>query len=163
MVSESRGSGAVVSKTVTVAVPVITLALEFVHSAVMVLVPELTPEASPPAVMVATEGMLDSHVSCDIPVMFSVTPLLKVPRAVYCPVCPEAETDWEPGMIVIEVKAPPAPTAPVPVTVRRAVAETMPEKPVAVAVIVVTPADTPVATPEAFTVATAGVLEIQVT
>jgi hypothetical protein len=86
MVSESRGSGAVVSRTVTVAVAETTLAFVFVHRAVTVLVPALTPDTSPVALTVATEGMLDIHVSCDMPLIFSVTPLLKVPRAINWPV-----------------------------------------------------------------------------
>jgi len=86
MVSESSGSGAVISRTVTVAVCETTLALLFVHNAVIVLVPALTPETRPVALTVATEGMLDIHASCDMPVIFSVTPLLKVPRAIYWPV-----------------------------------------------------------------------------
>ena len=63
-------------------------------------------------------------------------------------------------MIAIETSVPPAvpPLAAVAVTVAVA-----PEVPGMLAEIVVVPAPTAVAIPEAFTVATAGVLEVQVT
>jgi hypothetical protein len=47
MMSESRGSGAAVSETLTVAVAVSTLLSGLVHWAVIVLEPALTPEAIP--------------------------------------------------------------------------------------------------------------------
>ena len=52
---------------------------------------------------------------------------------------------------------------PVPVTVSVAELEISPVKPGMVAVIVVVPAESPVATPEALMVATAGALDVQVT
>src|SRR5271167_4469973 len=61
MVSESRGSGAAVSETVTVPVFDTTLPSAFVNSAVMVLVPALRPVTSPAALTVAIEGMLELH------------------------------------------------------------------------------------------------------
>jgi hypothetical protein len=67
MVSESRGSGGAVVVTVTVAVAVSTvLSAGFVNSAVMAVVPGLTPWATPlpvasPEVIEATVGMLETH------------------------------------------------------------------------------------------------------
>ena len=55
------------------------------------------------------------------------------------------------------------PVAPEPVTVRVALELVRPLKACPPAVIVVVPAPTAVAIPEAFTVATEGVLEVQVT
>jgi hypothetical protein len=69
-------------------------------------------------------------------------------------------------MMVSERMVPPLPpaTPPVdPVTVRAAVELTGPAYPVALAVMIVDPALTAVASPEALTVATEGVLEVQVT
>jgi hypothetical protein len=70
------------------------------------------------------------------------------------------------GMMVSESMLPPLPPPtppPVPVTVRSAVELTGPLYPVALAVMTAEPALTAVATPEALTVATEGVLEVQVT
>jgi hypothetical protein len=69
-------------------------------------------------------------------------------------------------MIVSERMLPPLPPATppvVPVTVRAAEELTGPLNPVALAVMIVEPALTAVATPEELTVATDGVLEAQVT
>jgi hypothetical protein len=70
-------------------------------------------------------------------------------------------TDCVPGMMASEINVPPAVVPPpVAVTVRVAVAEIDPDM---AAVIVVEPAPTAVASPEEFTVATAGALDAQVT
>jgi len=66
-------------------------------------------------------------------------------------------------MIEIEAILPPATPPPEAVTVRVALELTGPANPVAVAVIVVVPAPTAAASPEALTVATEGVLELQFT
>jgi hypothetical protein len=66
-------------------------------------------------------------------------------------------------MIASETIFPPATPPPAEVTVRVAVELTGPLNAVALAVIVVVPAPTAVASPEALTVATAGALEVQVT
>jgi hypothetical protein len=63
-------------------------------------------------------------------------------------------------MIAIEIRVPPTVPPLAAVAVNVAVALTVPG---ILAVIVVVPAPTAVAIPEAFTVATAGVLEVQVT
>ena len=61
MMSESRGSGAAVSVTATVAVADTTLASGFVHSAVIVVEPGFAPVASPEGLMLAIVGILDVH------------------------------------------------------------------------------------------------------
>jgi hypothetical protein len=68
-------------------------------------------------------------------------------------------------MIESEATLPPEepPPEPEPVTVRVALELTRPLNAVALAVILVVPAPTAVATPEALTVATEGTLEVQVT
>lgn len=87
-----------------------------------------------------------------------------VPMARNCPVSCKLPTVIELGIIVSETSTPP-PTAPcpVPVTTRVALELTGPLNAVALAVMTVVPALTPVATPEELTVATAGTLEVQVT
>ena len=76
-------------------------------------------------------------------------------------------TDCVPGMMAIEatapLAAPPLPPPEAAVTVIVALEETGPLNPVAEAVIVVEPAPTAVTMPEALTVATDGVLELQET
>jgi hypothetical protein len=66
-------------------------------------------------------------------------------------------------MMVIEAILPPATPPLEPVTVSVALEVVGPLNAAALAVIVVVPAPTAVATPEASTVATAGVVELQVT
>jgi len=68
-------------------------------------------------------------------------------------------------MTASEATADPGGTPPPlpPVTVSDAVAETTPVNPLMLAVIVVVPAETPVATPVALIVATPGTLEVHVT
>lgn len=92
IVSDSRGSGAGVSVTVTVAVFDTTEPSGFFSNAVIVVVPALTPEATPlpvesPEVTLAMVGMLDDHVICDELVTFCWRPVLpKVPSAMNWPV-----------------------------------------------------------------------------
>jgi hypothetical protein len=62
IVSESRGSGGAVDVTVTLAVAETILPSGFVHSAVMVLEPMLTPVTTPAALTVATLGMVELQV-----------------------------------------------------------------------------------------------------
>jgi hypothetical protein len=89
-----------------------------------------------------------------------------VPIARNCPVSCKLPTTIPLGMMVSERMLPPLPpeVPPVePVTVRATSELTGPLNAVAVAVIVVVPALTAVASPEALTVATEGELEVQVT
>jgi hypothetical protein len=88
-----------------------------------------------------------------------------VPIARNCPLSVKAPKTIPLGMMVSErILSPLLPPVPLePVTVRTALEEVGPLNAVAVAVIVVVPALTAVATPEALTVATAGVVEVQVT
>jgi hypothetical protein len=90
----------------------------------------------------------------------------KVPIARNCPVSPKVPKTIPLGMMVSERMLPPLPpfVPPVdPVTVKSAVELTGPAKPVALAVMIVDPALTAVATPVALTVATEGTVELQVT
>jgi hypothetical protein len=89
-----------------------------------------------------------------------------VPIARNCPLWVKPPKTIPLGMMVSERMLPPLP--PVvppadPVTVMTALEEVGPLNAVALAVIVVVPALTAVAIPEALTVATAGVVELQVT
>ena len=59
--SESRGSGAGVIETATVALLDTTLPSELVKTAVTVLLPALTPVASPVVLTETTEGLLEVH------------------------------------------------------------------------------------------------------
>jgi hypothetical protein len=144
--------------TVKVAVPVTTELFGLVRMAVIVVVPLPTPVARPPALIVAICVLLELQATC--PVKFSVAPDEAVPMAMNWLVSPGDATDWEPGMMVSEagVLPPPPPLPPVTVIVAVVLAA-----PGILAVIVVVPAETAVASPEEFTVATAGVLEAQVT
>ena len=144
--------------TVKVAVPVTTVLLGLVAMAVMVVVPLLSPVASPPGLIVATWALLESQVA--VAVRFCVDPDTVVPTAINWLVWPGDATDWEPGIIESEAKvSPPVPPLPL-VTVIVAVAPVDPDM---LAEIVVVPVDTAVASPVALTVATAGVPEVQVT
>jgi hypothetical protein len=90
----------------------------------------------------------------------------KVPIARNCPLSPKLPKTNPLGMIVSERMPPPLPPdtpPPVPLTVRIELELTGPAYPAALAVIVVVPAFTAVASPDAFTVATVGRLEVQVT
>ena len=88
-----------------------------------------------------------------------------VPIARNCPLCVKLPKTIPLGIMVSERILPPLlPPLPLePVTTRVALEEVGPLKAAALAVIVVVPALTAVATPEASTVATAGVVELQVT
>jgi hypothetical protein len=111
--------------------------------------------------MVAIAELLELHTT--EPVKSSVAPEEVVPIAMYWAVCPGAATDWVPGMMESDTTLPPTWPPPVEVTTRVALAVTGPLNAEAEAMIVVVPAPTAVATPEESTVATAGVLEVQVT
>jgi hypothetical protein len=90
----------------------------------------------------------------------------KVPIARNCPLSPKLPKTNPLGMMVSERMFPPLPPdtpPPDPVTVRLPLELTGPLNAVAPAVIIVVPALTAVATPEALTVATEGMLEVQVT
>ena len=155
MASAVSGS-AVPPVTVKVAVAVTTLESGFAAMAVTVVVPLLTAVASPPAVMVATWVLLELQVT--VLVKSSVAPEVVVPMAINWLVCAGEATDWVPGMMASDARLPPV-VPPPPVTVMVAVALIDPGR---VAVMVTVPADTAVAMPEEFTVATAGVLDDQV-
>jgi hypothetical protein len=88
-----------------------------------------------------------------------------VPIARNCPLEVKLPKTIPLGMMVSERILPPLlPPVPLePVTVRTALELTGPLNPVEVAVIVVVPAPTAVTIPEALTVATAGVLDVQLT
>ncbi len=127
--SDSRGSGAGVSVTWTDEELDTSDPSGFFNSAVMVLVPRLTPVAIPlpearPVVIVATDGMLESQVNCGELVTSSSRPFdPNVASAMNCPVWPEAETDWAVGSMVTAVNSsfdPPFPGDPLP-TVKVAV------------------------------------------
>lgn len=120
MLSESRGSGAAVSDTLTAEVAVTTEPSGLVSSAVIVVLPTLTPWASPVDVTVAIEGTLEVHFTSGELVTSSTKPELpEVPRAINCPVWPVAESDCEPGVMAIAVNcwAPPFSTVKVAVPV----------------------------------------------
>jgi hypothetical protein len=149
--------------TVTVidAVPVTTVPA-FEYSAVIVTAPFVTAVASPvAALIVAIDGLLELHATW--PVRFTVAPDEVVPIARNCVVCPAADTDCELGIIATETTLPPATPPPDEVTVMMALEEMGPLNPAALAVIVVVPAPTAVASPPELTVATDGELELQVT
>ena len=103
MVNDSSGSGAGVDVTVTAAVAETIEPSGFVNSAVILLVPALTPAARPVEFTVATEGMLELHLICLELVTSCCTPVPEVARAMNCPVCPDAETDCDPGIMVTAV------------------------------------------------------------
>jgi hypothetical protein len=109
--SDSSGSGAGVSVTLTVEKFETSEPSGFFSSAVMVLVPRLTPVVRPfpearPLVTVATDGMLEIQVICGELVTSSSSPVVpEVASAMNWPVWPEAETAWEPGMIVTAVNS----------------------------------------------------------
>jgi hypothetical protein len=141
---------------VNVAVAVTTLESVLVAMAVMVVVPLLTAVASPPAEIVATWALLELQVT--VPVKSSVAPEVVVPMAMNWLVCVGEATDCVPGMMASDARLPPV-VPPPPVTVMVAVVLIDPGS---AAVMVAVPAETAVAMPEEFTVATAGVLDDQV-
>jgi hypothetical protein len=83
----------------------------FVHSAVMVTDPALTPLATPfpersPDVIEAYVGTLEVHVSCGEFVTSSIMPELPyVARAINWPIPPEADSDSELGVMDSAVTA----------------------------------------------------------
>ena len=97
-------------------------------------------------------------------VMFTVAPDDVVPIARNCAVSPGVVTVCDPGITAREMTVPPAvPLPPEEVTVIAALELAWPLNAAALAVIVVEPAPTAVTRPVAFTTATDGALELQVT
>src|SRR6266851_3286752 len=87
IVRESRGSGAGVIETATVALVDTTLPSEFVNTAVMVLLPALTPVASPVGLTATMDGLLELHTIWDDLVTSCWRPVLpEVPSAMNWPV-----------------------------------------------------------------------------
>jgi hypothetical protein len=117
--------------------------------ALIELVPVDTPVAKPPAVIVATEGVAEAHVT--LPVRFCVELSLYVPVAVNCCVVPLA-IDGLAGVTAIDCSV-------AAVTVNTV----EPLTPVKVALMGLVPTPTPVARPPAVIVATEGVADAQVT
>jgi hypothetical protein len=112
-------------------------------------VPAVTPVASPPAVIVATEVVAEAHVT--LLVRFCVELSVNVPVAVNCSVAPLA-TDGLAGVTAMEANV----ADPTVSTVEPVMLPLFAE-------IVEVPVATPVATPEALIVATEVVAEDQVT
>jgi len=128
----------------------------------MVAVPWPTAVASPVAApMVAICTLLELHATWLV--RFTVAPDEVVPTARNWLVCVGEATVCEPGITEIETIVPPACPELEPETVTVAVALTGPLYPPALAVMVVLPEPTAVASPAALTVATAGALDVQVT
>jgi hypothetical protein len=109
MVSDNSGCGDCVRVTVTAAVLDTTEPSGFLSSAVMLVDPTLTPFTRPlpegcPEVIVAIDGILEAHWICEEFVTSCCRPVPPiVASAINCPVWPEAETLWEPGIIVTAV------------------------------------------------------------
>jgi hypothetical protein len=124
---------------------------------------------APPVTLLLVTGKRFGSDECQVTELvrsLTVGDVENVPIARYCPLSPKLPNTIELGIMVSERMLPPLPpaTPPLePVTVRFAVELTEPAYPVALAVMIVEPALTAVATPEALTVATAGTLEVQVT
>jgi hypothetical protein len=128
----------------------------------MVAVPWPTAVATPVAApMVAIAVLLELHATWLV--RFTVAPDEVDPTARNWAVCVGAGTVCEPGITEIETIVPPAWPPLEPDTVTVALALTGPLYPPALAVIVVLPEPTAVASPDAVTVATEGALEVQVT
>jgi hypothetical protein len=156
MASAVSGSDAPPS-TVRVACAVTTVLLVLVAMAVMVLVPLPTAVARPPGAIVATWALLEPQATWLV--RSSVAPEEVVPIAMNWLVWVGDATDCVPGIMASETSAPPTEPPPVAVTVIVAVALTDPARE---AVIVAVPAPAAVASPDEFTVATVGALDIQV-
>ncbi len=125
----------------------------------IVTVPRLTAVASPVlAPMVAIDWLLEPHVA-EL-VTSTVDPVAVVSMAWNWAVSPTIVTNWVFGIIAID-NGPPCPPE-LPETMSVAAAETTPVNPLTLAVIVVVPAETPVAMPLALIIATPGALEVQV-
>src|SRR5665213_3216599 len=100
MVSDSRGSAGGVLETAMVALAVTTLLSGFVSSAVTVVMPAALPVARPAPLTTAIEGLLELHAIAGELVTSLRSPVLPlVAMATNCPVCPEAESAWLPGVI----------------------------------------------------------------
>jgi hypothetical protein len=132
-----------------------------------VITPAVVPELGAPVPLVLIGKILGAE---EIQVTEFVRSLTvgdaeNVPIARYCPVSCRSPTVMELGIMERERSdvslAPPAEVA--PGTVMDAPDETTPPNPFILAVMVVVPAETAVARPEALTVATAGALELHVT
>jgi hypothetical protein len=121
-------------------------------------VPLPIPVASPDALIVATDALLERHVACEV--TSTVAPFDVVPTAMNCVVCEGTANDWVPGTIASETTPPPPDGPDVPLTARVAVAEVAPAM---LAVMVTVPAETPVAMPDALMVAMSVELDFQVT
>jgi hypothetical protein len=118
--------------------------------------------------LLVTGNLFGSEVSQVTELVTSLTngAFENVPIARNCPLSPKVPKTIPLGMMVSERMLPPLPPVapPVdPVTVRVALELTSPLNAIAPAVIDVVPAATAVTSPVALTVATAGVLEVQVT
>jgi hypothetical protein len=118
--------------------------------------------------LVVTGNLFGSEVNqvTELVTSLTVGAVENVPIARNCPLSPKLPKTIPLGMMVRERMLPPLPPVvpPVdPVTVRPPVELTGPANPVALAVMIVEPALTAVATPDGLTVATEGVLEVQVT
>ena len=148
-----------------------------VASAVMVAVPVPQAVTTPPfsvpppgalLLLLVTGNTFGAEVTQVTELVRSLTVgvVENVPIARNCPLACKLLNEILLGIMVSERMLSPLPpdTPPAdPVTVRFAVELTEPAYPVALAVMIVEPALTAVATPEALTVATAGTLEVQVT
>ena len=110
---------------------------------------------------VAIDALLELHAT--LLLRFTVAPEDVVPIARNWLVSPAEATVCEPGITAIDTTVPPAVPPLDPLTVSVALEVSGPAYPVALAVIVVEPAPTAVATPAEFTVATEGVVELHVT
>jgi hypothetical protein len=118
--------------------------------------------------LLVTGNLLGSEVNqvTELVTSLTVGAVENVPIARNCPLSFKAPKTIPLGMMVSERMLPPLPPAvpPVdPVTVKSAVELTGPAKPSALAVTIVEPAPIAVTSPVALTVATAGVVELQVT
>jgi len=155
MASETRGSIEEVMFTVSIAVPVTTVPSGFVATAVIAVVPLVTDVATPvAALIVATEGTLDFQDAAwmvAVPIVavwlvrFTVEPLDVLPMAINPAVWPAAVSVCEAGTMASETRGSGEPDG---ATVRVALpAAPEPSVLVKVAVMVVVPDPTEVATP----------------
>jgi len=131
--------------------------------AVIVALPLPTAVASPVVVPIVAICVL-LELQATWLVRFTVAPDEVVPMARNWVVCVGDATACEVGIIATDAIVPPAVPPPLePVAVRVALEVTWPLNESVLAVIVVVPAPTAVATPAALIVATAGTLEVHVT
>src|ERR1017187_7526031 len=100
MVRESRGSGAGVTATLSVAVPVTTVPSALVSSAMTVSVPALTPVTTPVALTVAMDGLVETHlIWLELLTSVSKPVAPEVPSATSWVVCPDADSACDDGVI----------------------------------------------------------------